>query len=238
MPTPPSLLLVLHLAVGVTSPSPACDAPCKGFTCGDYAALRLNCSEMLYIGCACKGCCADGTTASTRDAKGLLLAQLQPYDPLERASHLHHRRALEESDCLVPQLDLSGLVPSVDLTSFDLTSFDLSVFLHQDGGLIAIMAPVLRGPGDWLIGLVINALRDATGLSTGDNWVQDKIKRLFHLLFNIAAGVLMCRWCSSAGGYVSAVEQRQRDEAEEVQIKSLAQGARPWVDSAAARAKK
>ena len=172
MPTPPSLLLVLQLAVGVTSPSPACNAPCNGFTCGDYAALRVNCSTTLYMGCACKGCCADGTITSTKDAKGLVPALQQPSELLDAvcASHLHHRRALEETNCLVPQLDLSGLVPSVDLSSVphdianSLIGFDLTELFEADGGLIAAVAPVLRGPGDWLLDVAVKAFRAATDL--------------------------------------------------------------------------
>ena len=207
------------LQFAIAAASPPCEAPCNGFTCGDYAALRMNCSAMLFLGCPCKGCCADGTASSAKDVESFLPPP-RPCDLLEAAcsSDSHHRRTLDShaSGCL----DLASLVPSVNLSSFK-----LSVLLHQGGGMIAFVAPAFRA-GGWMLGLAADALR-TTSLSSRDNWIQGKTKHLFRLLFSIVVGVLLCRCCSSPGGDILGAEDRkQRDEAEGEGIKALTRGPR------------
>ena len=186
-------LVILGLTAALATP--ACDTPCRASTCGAIAALGFNCSDVP-LGCECAGCCA-GSASSTEDT--------------------HMRRDLAESEC--PLLNLEHLAPSFDFPSIDLvaTPFNVTNFFERDGGLLALAAPVLRGPGDWLGDLVVGALRDTTGLSRVDNSIQGTISRALRYLLGAVAWLLCC--CGRAS--VSADEQRQRDEAEEAQIKAL-----------------
>ena len=157
----------------------------------------FNCSEVRQLGCACEGCCADGASTAAplveTACEGCISDGATAAAALVEAESASHPRQLEECSCLIPQ------------SSFDLT-LDLSSLLHQDGGLIALVAPVCRGPVDWLTGLATDALRDATGLSRVDNAIQGRMKQLIELL----AWTLLLLCC--------------RCKAEEAQSESLARG--------------
>ena len=117
------------------------------FTCGDYAALRVNCSATLYMGCACKGCCTDGTAAATKEVEASLSSRRQSTDTIVTTgvSEARQRRALffggspvkqapivEEEPCIVP-LDLSTVDLDKLAAAVNLSAIDLSALLRQDG---------------------------------------------------------------------------------------------------------